>query len=107
MMKFNENLDKLRDERHQPLRQRLTEDLLELAERYDAEHRMVMLFLDDGVRDLNRRLAVAKTWPQLQRLNRYPFGLPEGENPPGLSKDDPRVVASGTTDTKDESRKAQ
>jgi len=60
------------------------------ADEYDREHDTVHFIIHDALRDLDRRLALSRFWPQAWRLLRP---MPKGVNPPSLTRDDPRLIA--------------
>lgn len=63
----------------------------QLAQAYDREVDRVQFILQDATRDVDRRLRIAKTLPQLARMFRR---LPYGENLTPISLDDPRLIST-------------
>ncbi len=84
-----ELVDKARAEQDNSLAREHLDRAVENATQYDLETERVEFIIDSALADLNRRLDTSRIWPQLSRIGRR---LPAGQNPPPLTKNDPRLL---------------
>jgi hypothetical protein len=84
-----ELVDKARAEEEKGLAREHLDRAVDNATQYDLETERVGYIIDSALSDLERRLRVATLRHQLRRFGR---GLPKGENPAPLTKDDPRFL---------------
>lgn len=89
ILKADGLIDRLRQPTDLPERAAIKEALKGVAEYYDDHQPRVIYMIKDAIRDLDRRIEVARIWRQLNR----PLGrLPPGANPPELVENDPRLL---------------
>jgi hypothetical protein len=84
-----ELVDKARAEQDSNLAREHLDRAVENAGQYDLATDRVGYIIDSALKDLQRRLDTSRLWPQIRRVGRQ---LREGENPPPLTKDDPRLL---------------